>query len=105
MKKEIRVICNVVLTSVLVVGLVCLGISQLNYRESRRDNEEAIQTTKDTVPMPSATQPVIEEPVDETMVIIPAEEERLGQEIKTQRPHLTPAQGCQSHRREPPDVP
>ena len=79
MKKRIRVICNIVLISVLVVGLVCLGISQLNYRESRRDNEEAIQTTKDTVPMPSETQPVIEQQVEETVAILPAEEKQNEQ--------------------------
>ena len=78
MKKRIRVICNIVLISVLVVGLVCLGISQLNYRESRRDNEEAIQTTKDTVPMPSETQPVIEQQIEETVAILPAEEEQMA---------------------------
>ena len=79
MKKRIRVICNIVLISVLVVGLVCLGISQLNYRESRRDNGEAIQTTKDTVPMPSETQPVIEQQVEESVAILPAEEEQQEQ--------------------------
>ena len=79
MKKRIRVICNIVLISVLIVGLVCLGISQLNYRESRRDNEEAIQITKDTVPMPSETQQVIEQQVEETVAILPAEEEQQEQ--------------------------
>ena len=64
MKKKTRLILNVVLTAVLVIGLAYFGMSQWTYTESRRDNEEAWQITEVTEPTEAATEPAPEETVE-----------------------------------------
>ena len=83
MKKKTRRIINIVLITVLVVGIVYFSISQWTYYESRRDYQEALQITENTEPVMPVTQPAEEEPAQEPTEA-PSQEENSEMQSQSQ---------------------